>query len=228
MKDELAQKAVAQALAGEWDEALITNKKILKDNSTDIDALNRLARAYAETGDLTTARKTAKKVLKIDPFNKIASKSIAKWRRLKKGDTITSGPSSAQMFLEEPGKTKIVSLIHLGDAKIIAKIDAGDEVALNPRSHRVSVTTIDGSYVGRLADDISARLKKLISYGNVYHAYVKSADSKEVKIFIRETHRTDKLSDIPSFSTEKIDYIAFTPPELVHKKKVISLEDQEE
>jgi hypothetical protein len=28
-----------------------------------------------------------------------------------------------------------------------------------------------------------------------------------------------KLADIPSFSSEKIEYISFTPPELVHNKE---------
>ncbi|MCH7641011.1 tetratricopeptide repeat protein [Patescibacteria group bacterium] len=228
MKQDLAQKAVSSALSGHWEEALEINKQILKESPKDVDALNRLARTYAELGNLTKARTTAKKVVKLDQFNSIAVKSLEKWKGLKKGETTASGPSSARAFLEEPGKTKIVSLLHLGDAKTIAKLDSGDEVKLNIHSHRVSITTSDGKYIGRLADDLSARLKKLIGYGNEYQAYVKSTDKNDVKIFIRETHRSPELSDIPSFSTDKIDYISFTPPELVHKKDVISPEAEEE
>ncbi len=228
MKYNLAQKAVNQAIAGNWEEALTINKSILKKNAKDVDALNRLARAYAELGQLQKARTTAKKVLKIDAFNTIATKSIKKWRGLKRGDTLISGPSSAQAFLEEPGKTKIVSLIHLGDAKLIAKLDSGDAVKLSPLSHRVSILSQGGKYIGRLADDLSARLKKLMGYGNEYQAFIKSSDEKEVKIFIRETKRAKKLADIPSFSTEKIDYISFAPPELVHKKEEIIQEDADE
>lgn len=228
MKQDLAQKAVNYALSGDWEEASKINKLILKSSPKDVDALNRLARTYAELGNLQKARATAKKVIKIDSFNSIAVKSLDKWKDLKKGETITSGPSSARTFLEEPGKTKIVSLLYLGSAKTIAKLDSGDQVKLKRQSHRVSVTTSDGKYIGRLSDDLSARLKKLISYGNEYEAYVKSTDKTDVKVFVRETKRSEQLSDIPSFSTDKIDYISFTPPELVHKKDVIQVDAEEE
>lgn len=228
MKQDLAQKAVSVAISGKWEEALKLNKEILKTNPKDVDAHNRLARAFAELGNLPKAKSTANKVLKIDPFNSIAIKSLEKWKDLKAGETYKSGPSSPQAFLEEPGKTKIVSLIHLGDQKVLAKLDSGDEIRLNTRSHRISVSSTDGKYIGRLPDDLSARLRKLIKYGNEYQSYIKSADSKEVKLFIRETKRAEELSDIPSFSSEKIDYISFTPPELVHKKETFEDEVEDE
>ncbi len=226
MENNLAQKAVSFALSGDWEQAVIINKEILKTNPKDIDALNRLARAYAEQGNMVLARKTANKVIKLDPFNKIALKSFTKWKGLKNGDTIVSGPSSAQAFLEEPGKTKIITLIHLGDATLLVKIDSGDEVNLNPFSHRISVNTNDGKYIGRLADDISARIRKLISLGYEYQAFVKSSDSKGVRVLVREIKRPEKYTDVSTFSTEKMDYISFTPPELVHKKNVLAHDDR--
>ena len=228
MKDDLAQKAVSLALSGNWEDALLVNKKILQDNLRDVDALNRQARAYAELGKLSKAKACAKKVLKIDPFNTIALKSLEKWKELKRGEALTSTPTSPQTFLEEPGKTKILSLIHLGDYKVIAKLDSGDEITLNTRSHRISALSNDGKYIGRLPDDLSARLKKLIKLGNEYIAFIKFANTKEVRVFIRETKRARKLADIPSFSTEKIEYVSFTPPELVHKKEIYENEAEEE
>src|SRR3990172_299453 len=228
MKDDLAQKAVSLALSGNWEEALLVNKKILQDDLKDVDALNRQARAYAELGKLSKAKACAKKVLKIDPFNTISLKSLEKWKELKRGEALKSTPTSPQTFLEEPGKTKILSLIHLGDYKVIAKLDSGDEITLNTRSHRISALSNDGKYVGRLPDDLSARLKKLIKLGNEYLAFIKFANAKEVRVFIRETKRARKLADIPSFSTEKIEYVSFTPPELVHKKEIYESEAEEE
>lgn len=228
MKDDLAQKAVSAALTGNWEEALLVNKKILQEDSKDVDALNRQARAYAELGKLSKAKACAKKVLKIDPFNTIALKSLEKWKELKRGESLKSTPTTPQTFLEEPGKTKILSLIHLGDYQVIANLDSGDEITLNTRSHRISVLSTDGKYVGRLPDDLSARLKKLIKLGNEYLAFIKFANAKEVRVFIREIKRAKKLADIPSFSTEKIDYISFTPPELVHKKEIYENEAEEE
>lgn len=228
MNNNLAQKAISKALAGEWKEAISLNKNILEENPDDTDALNRLARAYAETGELTKARKLSKKVLKKDPFNSIAEKSLKKWKGLKKGDTKKSKPSSPRSFLEEPGKTKMVSLLHLGDPKLIASLDSGDEVEMKTKSHRISIVTSDGKYIGRLADDLSARLKKLMKYGNEYKVFIKSINEEEVKVFIRETKRAKKLEDIPSFSSEKIDYISFTPPELVYKKEENKNEEEED
>jgi tetratricopeptide (TPR) repeat protein len=228
MDSDLAQLAVFQALSGNWKEAVNTNKKILKIHPDDIEALNRLARAHAELGNLIMAKTCAQKVLKFDPFNSIASKSLLKWKDLRKVEPGSSSSSFANLFLEEPGRTRILSLIHLGDAKVIAKLDSGDAVELNAGNHRISVTISDGKYIGRLADDISSKLRKLINLGYEYKACVKSADSKEVKIFIREVKRPGKFSDVPSFTSERIDYVSFTPPELVHRKEDIRESVQEE
>ncbi|MEK7112986.1 MAG: tetratricopeptide repeat protein, partial [Patescibacteria group bacterium] len=80
MDIDLAQKAVAQALAGNWKEAVKLNHEILKKDPKDVDALNRMARAYAELGNTKRAKGLVEKVLKIDPFNTIASKALKKWK----------------------------------------------------------------------------------------------------------------------------------------------------
>lgn len=227
MSNNLAQNAISAALSGDWKKALEINTDILNDNGDDVEALNRLSRAYAELGKLAKARKTAKQVLKLDTFNTIAKKSLARWKGLKKGETYTSGPSNAQVFLEEPGKTKNLSLLHPGSKKVLAKLDSGDEVKLNTRSHRVSVTAKDGRYLGRLPDDLSVHLKKLIRFGNEYRVFIKSASETEVRVFIRETKRAKKIADIPSFSTEKISYISFTPPSGARSKSVINQDEDE-
>lgn len=229
MDIDLAQKAVSHALSGNWKEAIEANRLILKQDPKDTEALNRLAKAYAETGDLKKAKSTAEKVLKIDPFNPIAQKSIAKWKGVKTVTPHQAIPVSTEAFLEEPGKTKLVTLLHPGDRKVLAKLDSGDEVLLAAHSHRVSVVSQDSKYLGRLPDDLSARLRRLMKYGNKYRAFVKSINEREVKIFLREKERAKEIEDVPSFSSEKIDYISFTPPELVHKKPAVgALTDEEE
>lgn len=228
MNEDTAQNAISAALSGNWREAKKINKQILQKDPKDIDALNRLARAYAELGELKKARATATKVLKTDQFNTIALKALEKWRGLKKVESGDSHPLSPQTFLEEPGKTKIVSLLHLGASNVIVKLVSGDEVKLKLHAHRMSVVTKEGKYIGRLPDDLSAWLKKLIRFGNVYKVFIKSVQPKDVKIFVRETKRAAKIASIPSFSAERVDYIAFTPPELVHSKDQLdSLEEEE-
>lgn len=218
---DLAQKAVSHALKGEWKEAIELNKKILVDNPSDIDALNRTARACAESGKIQKAKTFASKVLKLDPSNSIAKKSLDKWKNLNAKDIIKTKPAQTHSFLEEPGKTKIVGLLRLGSRQTLAKLDTGDEVKLTSHGHRISIFTSSGDYVGRIPDDLSARLRKLAQYGNEYQVLIKSVDKTAIRVFIREVKRAAKLSDIPSFSSEKIDYISFTPPELVHNKDEI-------
>jgi len=225
MLDELAQKAIEYALDGNWKEAVNINLQIIKKNPENTDALNRLARAYSELGKFSLAKKYSKKVLAIDPTNSIARKCLDKWSRLKSGEVYKSSPTTPDIFLEEPGKTKVISLIHLGDPKILAKLDSGDEVKLSTHSHKVSVITIDGKYIGRLPDDISARIKRFVSLGNEYQVFIKSIEKNEAKVFIKEVKRSKKCKNSPSFPTEKINYIPFTPPELVHRKEELPIEE---
>jgi tetratricopeptide (TPR) repeat protein len=218
MDQNLSQKAISEALAGNWNEASNINKKILKEEPKNVDALNRLARAFAELGEIEKAKKTAKRVLKIDPFNTIALKAIKKWSAIKSSRIVPAITSSSETFLEDPGKTKIIALLYLGDPSLISKLDSGDELKFACHAHRVSVTTADGKYIGRLSDDLSAKLRRLIEAGNEYQVLVKSIDSESVKIFVREIKRCKKFQNTPSFAPEKINYVSFTPPELVRKK----------
>lgn len=185
MDYELAQKAIYAALNNQWDQAVKTNLLILQVEPEDVDALNRIARAYYELGNIIKAKQASQKVLKIDPFNGIAIKCIKKWQKPKiRQDGNTSHPIPLA-FLEEPGRTKIVKLIHLGDAKIIANLDCGDEVSLIPHSHSVSVITFEGKYIGKLPDDLAVRLINLMKNGSKYQTLIKSTQVDDVKIFIR-------------------------------------------
>ena len=227
MSDDLAQKAILHALRGNWKEAIALNKLILQESPRDVDALNRLAKAYAESGKVDKARVLSQKVIKIDPFNRIAIKAVQRWKDLDGVTFVSQKTTSPEAFLEEPGKTKIASLLFPGDSRVIAHLDCGDEVRLMPHNHRVSVNTIDGKYIGRLPDDISAKLRGLIKLGNEYKILIKSADLNNLKVFIREIKRSDKIPDTPSFAPERIDYISFTPPELVHKKEEMKTSEEE-
>lgn len=228
MDESLAQKAISAALSGKWEEAITLNKKILEQDSNDVDALIRLARAYAETNEIKQAKETLQKVIQLDPYNTIALRALAKWKSLNKNNNgYHSTGSNPHFFLEEPGKTKIVLLKHLCSPDAIAELDAGDPVKLNINTHKVSVNSQAGKYIGRLPDDISARIKKLSSLGYQYTGVIRSSDKNGVKILIRETVRPSNYSDIPSFPGEKINYVTFTPPELVHEDQNTEEIDEE-
>jgi tetratricopeptide (TPR) repeat protein len=227
MNQSLSQLAIENALLGKWKEAINLNFEILRNNPKDVDALNRIARAYFESGNINLAKASINKVLKIDPYNSIASKCCEKWKNLDKIDEKHSKQISTEMFLEEPGKTRVVHLIHPCDKPILAKLNCGDAVYENIKSHWVSILTDSGKYIGKLPDDLSIKLKAMIKMGYKYVFTIKSADKNEIKIFIREVTRPEKYLSKPSFSSDTIDYIPYTPPEMVHGKPDDASYDEE-
>lgn len=223
MYDDLNQKAIDLALNGDWKAAVSANLTALKSDAKNVDILNRLARAYLETGLKTKALEAYKKVLKIDKYNTIAQKNLDLLKTYKVTRSPHKGkPLSATntMFLEEPGITKTIALIRPGDPQILIHTRAGDPVNVVAREHSVCITNRTNHYLGRLSDDLASRLGNFIKGGNKYQAWIRSIEGQSVKIFIKEIHRSQKLANIPSFPlTEKLSYAAFTPPELVHEEK---------
>ena len=75
-------------------------------------------------------------------------------------------------------------MINLGSEKVYSSLNTGDEVFLNTHAHKISVTTFNNKYIGKLTDDLSARLRLLIKNGNKYQITIKSVNKNIVKIFI--------------------------------------------
>lgn len=227
---DTAKIAIQAALSRDWKSAIAQNLITLKHEPKDIDALNRLGRAYMETGQKTKASDVYLKVLKLDKFNPIAKKSLelVKTMRVHK-QTATPVLTSAPIFLEEPGITKTLTLTRLGDAKIISRLHAGDPVLMAPREHCVVITTLDNEYLGRLPDDLALRMRSFLKAGNRYEVWIRaieiinsSAIKHSLKIFIKEISRANKFKNTPSFpSTEKLTYAAFTPPNLIYTDKPV-------
>jgi tetratricopeptide (TPR) repeat protein len=227
MNQSLSQLAIENALLGKWKEAINLNFEILKNNPHDVDALNRIARAYFESGNIKLAKASINKVLKIDPYNPIAKKCCEKWKSLVKIDEKQTKQISTEMFLEEPGKTKLVHLIHTCDKPVLAKLNSGDMVYENIKSHRISILTDSGKYIGKLPDDVSIKLKAMIKLGYKYVITIKSVDKNEIKIFIREVSRPDNHLGKSSFSSETVDYTPYTPPEMLHDRAdIVSYNDE--
>lgn len=216
------QTAIAAALSGNWKLAIQINLKLLKKDSRDIDSLNRLGRAYFETGQKTKAEAIYQKVLRLDKFNSIAIKNLdlLKTSRIPHQRPNSSASSRPPpQFLEEPGITKTVSLIRPGDPKITSRLHPGDSVSIVPHDHCISVVSSLNEYIGRLPDDLTSRLLPFLRSGNKYHAWIRSVEG--LKVFIKEVTRVTKYRHTPSFPmTEKLNYTAFTPPVWVHDTKV--------
>lgn len=186
MMDNLAQIAIDYALKHSWKDAIKTNLEILRDNPNDIDSLNRLAKAYFESGNVILAKRTSLKVLKIDPNDSIAQKSVERFKQVNKPNKNSSNKFEvSSSFIEIPGKTKLTTLINLGSEKVYSYLNPGDEVYFATHAHKISVVTESDKYIGKLTDDLSARLRKFIKSGDKYQIIVKSISKNSVRIFIK-------------------------------------------
>ena len=205
-----ADDAIAAALAQDWKEAIRINLQLLKAHGDDIESLCRLAFAYLKTGQLLAAKRTYQKVLAIDQYNQIASKNLKKMTTLKKKDMAQEVTTfmSPLIFLEEPGKTKIVECVHVAQASVLSTLSAGQEVTLKPKNHGIEVRTTNQTYLAALPDDMSFKLSKMMAAGNTYQAIVKGVDKKSLKIMLREMTRGKKFAKQPSFTTTT-SYVSF-------------------
>lgn len=219
MNDNLAQKAISAALKQNWKEAEILNKEVLQNTPDDIEALNRLGRAYIELRKPSLAKKTFDQVLKKDLYNQIALKNLRLLAAKKILPNDNQGSLDPNLFLEEPGKTKTTSLVELAGKETLLSVTVGDEVKLTPRKRMITVITQNGVYLGKLADDLSLRLTSFIKGGNQYQAFIKSTSLTDIKIFIKEVFRAKKFAEQPSFSPQGISYQAFVPPDFVHESR---------
>lgn len=201
MDTNLTDTAINLALKCKWIEAIEVNKKILKIDPDDIDALNRLARCYCELGKIKLAKETSLKICKLDPNNSIANKALEKYKKFNVGENKIREDQNALAsdFIEEPGTTKQTHLINLSSGNTISSLDSGDEVKMIPNGHRVAITTKDDKYIGRLPDDMSAVLKKLLKHNYKYKVLIKSASKDSVKIFIKEIKRGLGCEHVKSF-----------------------------
>lgn len=197
----LKSQAIQTALVGDWNNAVTLNKQILETRPDDIDALNRLAFAYLSVGQPKKAKSLYEKVLTLDMKNPIAIRNLKKLSNVK--NSKMSVPLN-NLFIEEPGKTKVIELLNIADKKIISRLRFGEMLELKIKRSKIFALDSENQYIGMLPDDICQRLIKFINAGNEYDAYVRTIDGNKIYILAREIKRVKKFKDEPSFvSTEK-------------------------
>lgn len=197
----LPQQAISAALNCLWEKALGLNRQILKLDPRNLDALSRLGRASFELGKLEQAKKYYNLALKVDPYNPIALKNL-KILKVSKGDgkvQLNHNPINPSMFLHEPGKTKMVTLLKVAEPQKLSNLYPGMSVILTTHNRNISVADMQNQYLGILPDDISFLLIKLIKGGNKYEAIIKSVRVNGLSVIIRESFRASKFKNRPSF-----------------------------
>jgi len=215
--DDLPSLAIKKSLEGNWKDAIEINRRIIQADPTNTEALCRLAKAYTETGKLKEAVFFYQKVIRVDPLNQIAKRNVERLK-LNKSSQIKPPHSErlgSSTFIEEPGKTKTVSLVKLASHDVINRLDPGDQLKLTAHQHSISVCLSDGTTIGRLPDDLAARLLPMIKSGNLYSALARSVNFNTVKILLREEKRSKKYQATSSFSlSDHASYQTYNPPEI--------------
>lgn len=199
----LYQEAIDAALESRWEDALKINKKIIKVEPQNIDALNRQAKAYMELGNPNLAKKYYSEVLKYDPYNPIAQKNlkIMKSFKLTKQNFIPNGHCklSPSLFLQEPGKTKMVNLLKVAEPQKLSQAYCGMQVEMAIKNRKITIVDSNGNYLGVLPDDINHHLLRLFKGGNKYELFVKSIRVNSLSIIIKEIFRSKRFKNQPSF-----------------------------
>lgn len=198
------QQAIDAALDSNWERALKLNKQIISLEPQNVDALNRQAKAYMELGKINLAKKYYSEALKFDPYNPIALKNlkIIKSFKVRGGENNTNGQRiklSAALFLQEPGKTKIVNLLKVAEPQKLSKAFCGMKVNIAIKGKKITVVDENNNYLGVLPDDVSHHLIRLIKGGNKYDLVIKSVKVNGLSIMIKETFRSKKFKNQPSF-----------------------------
>ena len=210
IKRQIGQQAIALAMQGRWKEAVAINKNIIESIPTDIDAYNRLGKAYIELGEFTQAVGAYQKTLEVAPNNAIAKKNLSRLSQLqgmegtvKKEDRLKAAPD---LFIGEVGKAGVVSLYRLAPSNILVQMTAGDHVYLEVQEQQLVVRNEQGDCLGYVEPQHGPRIAKLMEGGNKYAAAIVRIDnSNMVKVIIREVFQDPNQAGRLSFPAKVVD-----------------------
>lgn len=200
---DLPRIAIDAALSQDWEKAISTNSEILKVKEADIEALSRLAYAYLKMNKIDKAKKIYHSILSIDKYNFVAQKNLDKINSPPKNKNFTASKTNTQLsphlFIEEPGKTKTVTLTNIAPISTLSKLSIGDTVILYPKKHSIEIRDSGKTYLGALPDDIAFRLLKFLKAGNLYHVLVKNIAKNSISVYVRELARGKRFRFQPTF-----------------------------
>ncbi|MDP2729791.1 MAG: tetratricopeptide repeat protein [Dehalococcoidales bacterium] len=200
------QEAVSLAMEGRWKEAVEANKRLLESFPNDIDACNRLGKAYMELGEYYLAREAYEKTLELDQYNTIAKKNLNRLSHL--GNAAVGSGSSLpkvepQQFIEEAGKSGIVNLTKLAPPEILGKTTAGEAINLKIEGSNLIVGNSREEYLGQIEPKEGQRLIKLMEGGNRYEGAIISSTEEAVTVIIREVYQHPSQEGRHSFPPKR-------------------------
>ena len=197
-----SKQAVALAMEGRWREAVMANQDLIENFPNDVNAYNRLGRAYIELGEYSKAGEAYRRAIDLDSYNMIAKKNLARLSRLGEatvGSQGDAGRVEPQQFVEETGKAGVVNLYRLAPPETLAKMVAGDRVQLKIDGSNLVVENARGEYLGQVELRHEQRLIKLMEGGNKYAATIVSSAEGLVTVIVREVYQDPSQEGRPSF-----------------------------
>jgi len=201
LRRQRSKQAIALAMQGRWREAVAANQEIIASFPHDVDAYNRLGRAYIELGEYAQAKEAYERAVEIDPYNVIAQKNLRRLPYLGEGvgSEADSDRAEPQHFIEETGKAGVVSLYRLAPPGVLARMTAGNKAYLKAGDSGLSVENARGEYLGQVEPRHAQRLVKLMEGGNQYAAAIVSAAEDRVLVIIREVYQDPSQVGVLSF-----------------------------
>ncbi len=202
LRRQRSRHAIALAMQGRWREAVAANQEIIASFPNDVDAYNRLGRAYIELGEYSPAKEAYGRAIELDPYNVIAQRNLRRLSYLGEavvGSGADSDRAEPQYFIEETGKAGVLNLYHLAPQQVLAKMVAGDKVYLKVDGSGLTVENARGEYLGQVEPKHGQRLIKLMEGGNQYTAAIVSSAEDRVLVIIREVYQDPSQAGQLSF-----------------------------
>jgi len=190
LRRKASQEAIALAMQSRWQEAITVNQSIIELFPTDIDAYNRLGRAYMELGEFAKAKNAYNRTIELDPLNPIAQRNLQRLSLLRASKVSVKEERrevSPDLFIGEMGKAGVVNLQNLAPKEILAKMAAGNQVYLKVKGRQLVIENEQGEYLGLVEPPHGLRLARLMEGGNKYAAAIVNLDKNNARIIIRET-----------------------------------------
>jgi hypothetical protein len=208
LRRKASQEAIALAMQSRWQEAITVNQSIIELFPTDIDAYNRLGRAYTELGEFAKAKDAYSRTIKLDPYNSIAKRNLQRLSLLRATKVSVKEErreASPDLFIGEMGKAGVINLKDLAPKEVLAKMAAGNQVYLKVRGRQLVVENEQGEYLGLVEPPHGLRLARLVEGGNKYASAIVNISANSARVIIRETFQHPSQVGRLSFPVKAVE-----------------------
>ena len=208
LRRKASQEAISLAMQSRWQEAVTVNQSIIELFPTDIDACNRLGRAFMELGEFAKAKEAYSRGLELGPDNAIAQKNLQRLSLLSASKVKVKEERrevAPDLFIGEMGKAGVVNLRNPAPGEVLASMAAGNQVYLKVRGQQLIVESEQGEYLGLVGPPHGFRLARLIEGGNKYTAAIVNIDNSTARVIIREVFQHSSQVGRSSFPVKAVE-----------------------